>query len=179
MRDGLIAFALLVLSTAHSEAQAVARNFEQLRFRLDAGDTVYVTDGAGREQQARVLEVSSAALAVTIDGGRRDLAERDVTQIRRRLPDPLWNGAVIGAATSAGLGIAAVASVLEGCSYSCWVIEVGLYGGMGALIGTGIDALVRGRKVIYATGDREASAQVVVRPMLLSGRNGLTVSVQF
>jgi hypothetical protein len=116
MRDGfnfrtpLAAFALLVLLAPRSEAQAIAENFDQLRFRLQAGDTVYIVDGTGEEQEARVLDVSSSTLAVSIKGTRRSLAERDVTRIRRRLPDSLWNGAIIGAATGSGLAIGLGAS---------------------------------------------------------------------
>ncbi len=119
MHDGfnfhtaLTAFALLVLLAARSEAQAIAENFDQLRFRLQAGDTVYIVDGTGQEQEARVLDVSSSLLAVSIDGTRRSLAEPDVTRIRRRLPDSLRNGAIIGAATGSGLGIALYASLGE------------------------------------------------------------------
>ena len=68
MRDGfnlhtpLAAIALLVLLSPRSEAQAIAENFDQLRFRLQAGDTVYIVDGTGEEQEARVLDVSSSRL---------------------------------------------------------------------------------------------------------------------
>ena len=81
-RTALTAFALLVLLAARSEAQAIAENFDQLRFRVQAGDTVYIVDGTGHEQEARILDVSSSLLAVSLDGTRRSLAERDVTRIR-------------------------------------------------------------------------------------------------
>jgi hypothetical protein len=138
----LAAFALLLLLAARSEAQAIAENFDQLRFRLQAGDTVYIVDGTGQEQEARVLDVSSSLLAVSIDGTRRSLAERDVTRIRRRLPDSPRNGAIIGAATGSGLGIGLFASLGNECSAGCLVTGVAFYGGLGALVGTGVDALI-------------------------------------
>ena len=175
----LAAFALLVLLLApRSEAQAIAENFDQLRFRLQAGDNVYIVDGT-EEQEARVLDVSSSTLAVSIKGTRRSLAERDVTRIRRRLPDSLWNGAIIGAATGSGLAIGLGASVGDECSAACWATGVAFYGGIGTLVGTGVDALIKGRKTIYTAAGGDPSAKVVVRPLMLPGVKSLSLSVQF
>jgi hypothetical protein len=185
MHDGfnfhaaLTAFALLVLLAARSEAQAIAENFDQLRFRLQAGDTVYIVDGTGQEQEARVLDLSSSLLAVSIDGTRRSLSEPDVTRIRRRLPDSLRNGAIIGAATGSGLGIGLYASLGDECSAGCWATGVAFYGGLGALVGTGVDALIKGRKTIYTAAGRDPSAKVVVRPLILPGVKSLSLSVHF
>ena len=182
MRRNLAVISVLTvafLAPARSEAQAVASNFEEVRFRLATGDTVYVSRNNGQEQEARVLGVSPSSLAVSIGGIRRDLSEREVTRIRQRLPDPLWNGAVIGAAGGLGIGVTyLLTGVIESCDTACGAIEVALYGGLGAVIGVGVDALIKGRKTIYATG-REPSTNVVVRPILRSNDKGLSVSVQF
>jgi hypothetical protein len=174
-----LAFALLVLPAVRSEAQAVAQNFEQLRFRVGPGDTVYVTGAGGQEREARVLAVSSSQLTISIDGTRHELAESDVRQIRQSLPDPLRNGAMLGAAIGIGSGTGLLAALGSECSAGCWAYGVGLYAGLGALVGTGIDALIKGRQTIYSVNSREPSVQVVVRPLLLSHGKGLNVSVQF
>jgi hypothetical protein len=52
-----------------------------------------------------------------------------------------------------------------------------LGGGVGALVGMGIDALIQGRKDIYVRA--QASRSIEVTPLMLSQAKGVSVSLQF
>lgn len=161
-------------------AQAVASNFQELRFRVEPGDTIYITDRSDRETAAEIVELSSSALTVRISGEPRALAEQDVRRIRQRLPDPLWTGAIIGFGIGVGLGTA-VASISESCSSdggaACWAPVV-VYGSISAGVGLGIDALIKSRKVIYeAPGGK--SARWLLSPLLSGTTKGALMRVLF
>ena len=172
-----------MLTTTPVTGQTVAASFEELRFKVKAGDTVYLTaDGGTSEQEARVLELSASALAVSIDGVRRDLVEGNVTRIRQRLPDSRKNGALIGfliGAAGSTVGAKAMESPAGACSGGCVAANVLVGGGLGALVGLGIDALIQGRKDIYVRGASRSSVDVVLRPSLTAQAKSITVSLRF
>ena len=180
----LVAFlTLAVLLAAPVTGQTVATNFEELRLKVRVGDTVYVTDDSGKsEQEARILDLTASSLAVSIEGGRRDLLESSVKRIRQRLPDSRKNGALIGflvGAASSTAGAIAMASPAGSCTGGCVGANVLVGGGLGALVGLGIDALIQGRKDIYVRGSRQSSRDIVTRPFLSSQAKGLSISLQF
>jgi len=145
-----VAFALL--SGATSAAQTVAGSFEDLRFKVKAGDTVYVTGEDGKERKARIIDLTASSLVISTGAGQDDLTESRVKRIRQRRPDRLWNGALIGF-IAGGAGSLAGAKALESppgsCSGGCVAGNVLFGGGLGALIGLGIDALIKGKQTIY------------------------------
>jgi len=175
--------ALVVLMAAPVTAQTVAASFEELRFKVKPGDTVYVTDDSGKsEQVARVLDLTSSSLAVSIDGVRRDLLESSVTRIRQRLPDSRKNGALIGFLVGAAIttgGAKAMASPPGSCTGGCVAVNVLFGGGVGALVGLGVDALIQGRKDIYVRGSAAPPGIVVLNPFVLSQAKGLSLSLRF
>ena len=167
-----VAFSLAVLMATPVTGQTLATSFDELRFKVKAGDTVYVTDDSGKsEQEARILDLSASSLAVSIGGVRRDLVQSDVKRIRQRLPDSKKNGALIGFLVGAA-GSTAAAKTLESpsgsCSGGCVAVNVLYGGGLGALVGLGIDALIQGRKDIYVRGASRSSQAIVVRPSVTS-----------
>ena len=64
---------------------------------LKVRQIVVVTDESGREVKGRVDQLS----AVSITVGGRTFTDTAIKEIR--LPGPLWNGILIGAAIGAGL----------------------------------------------------------------------------
>jgi hypothetical protein len=179
-----VAFAAFaVLMAAPVAGQTVAASFDELRLKVKAGDTVYVTDVSGKpEQKGQILELSASSLAVSIDGVRRDLVEANVKRIRQRLPDSKKNGALIGFLIGAA-GSVAGAKTLESppgsCSGGCVTANVLYGGGIGGLVGLGIDALIQGRKNVYVSGASRSSQQVVVRPFVTFEAKGLNISFRF
>ncbi len=176
-------FVLLALAPAMASAQAVASNFQELRLKVKPGDTVYVTDDTGQEKRARILELSHSSLLLSMDGTRRELNENDVIRIRQRLPDPLLNGAVVGAVSVMTLStVSAFAFADRGENETFGWADVGfiLYlGSLGAGVGTGIDALIRGRKVIYETSGLIPRRSIGVSPVISPHVRGVRVSVRF
>lgn len=157
-----IAMLALVLwgwpAAGYAQADAgtgVAASFEQLQVLVRPGNTVTVTDAAGSDVSGRIGSVTPSVLSLDLSGGRRDFSEGDVTAIRQRRGDSLANGAWWGFGVGAGLaGLVLVA--FAACDICDGEVEpgvaaavVGLYGAMGAGIGVGVDALIRGQQTIY------------------------------
>ena len=76
-----IVFALV---TSPASAQAPARNLDELRLKVQAGDMIYVTEEGSRERAGRIVELSPAALIVSFDGAPRVLPESSILRIRQR-----------------------------------------------------------------------------------------------
>jgi hypothetical protein len=167
----------LVPSLAFS--QAAAHNLDELRLKVKVGDTIFVTDQSGREQPGRIIDLSPTALVLALNGGRRELPESGIVRIRKRQPDPLWTGGLVGAAIGAGFGVAAAAfsdeCVLYGDRADACIGPVLYMTGIGTGIGIGIDALIQGRKVIYEA----PKLTLRVSPLTSPGRLGVSLSVQF
>lgn len=172
---------MLLLIPATSLAQNPATDFKELRLKISAGDTIYVTDQSGRELSADVLDVSDATLGVRISGERRNINEADVLRIRQRQRDSLWNGALIGLGVGIGSG-ALLAQFSDDCSYSGGSACVGpaLQLGAGcAAVGAGIDALIRGRRVIYQRPSSGVSRRVTVAPTFSASVNAIVLTWGF
>ena len=168
----------LLASATPGRAQGIATTFEQLQLLVRSGDTVSVTDSTGREVTGRIVDLSASAITLAVSRGEhREWATGDVRQIRQRRQDSLANGAVIGLAVGAGLAGAAVAAWWErGDSAGGAEAAIAIYAGLGAGIGTGIDAMVARRQVIYQP---RASAAFSVGPLVSDGRRGAAVSWRF
>jgi hypothetical protein len=172
---------VLAASVSTAEAQGIAATFQELRLLVRPGDTVMVTDTAGREVRGRIAELSPPALTLTIDGARRDLMEADVATIRHRRGDPLGNGALWGFGIGAGLVAIGVALACDGCGgeeAGYILLGAALYGGMGAGIGVGVDALITRPHVIYERRP-VSGARLGISPILTAGRKGALVSFGF
>jgi hypothetical protein len=161
-------------------AQEVATTFDQLRVAVKNGDSVTVTDTEGRRFKGTVADLSASSLVLLVSGNRRALVEGDVQTIRQRRHDSLVNGAILGGIVGAGIGFAAVASqTCQGCSWDPAYFPVaiaGLFGGMGAGVGVGIDAAFKGKRVIYS---KTSTPTVRVAPLVGRERKGAFASIGF
>jgi hypothetical protein len=110
------------------------------------------------------------------------VVESNVSRIRQRLPDSKKNGALIGFLVGATANTA-LAKALESpggsCSGGCVAGSVVFGGGLGALVGLGIDAMIQGKKDIYVKGAGRSSQNVVVRPSVTSQTKRLDISLRF
>jgi hypothetical protein len=59
-----------------------------------------------------------------------------------------------------------MASPAGSCTGGCVAANALIGGGLGALVGLGIDALIQDRKEIYRRGGSLASREIVVRPIV-------------
>jgi hypothetical protein len=184
MRAALVSFSLILCAATPAPAQEVARSFDQVGELIGIGDRLIVTDVSGGEVSGRVSAVSPTRLELTVGDAIRTLGEKDVLSIRQRRGDPIGNGAKIGFGVGAGVGAlfgAALAGGLDfdGGSAAGAIITFSLInGGMGALTGACVDALVRGEQIIYSrqTG---RSVTLGVAPLSSPGRRGLRVLFTF
>jgi len=170
----LAVFAILT-SASQGGAQELAGTFDQLRVLVKTGDRIRVIDTAGQDIRGTIADIGSSSLAIVSDGTRRDLAERDIATIHQRRSDSLANGALWGFATGAGLGLfggIALSSTSENSGVIVPIFAL-LYGGIGAGIGTGLDAMFSAERVIYAR--RTTSARL--RPIVSYRKRTIGLSV--
>jgi hypothetical protein len=157
-----------------------ARSFEQLQVFVGPGDTISVREASGEEFSARISDLTSTELVVMVDGRRRAFQPDDVIRIRQRRSDSLANGTWLGFGIGAGLGLVAVAADDSGLVNNAgWAVVVAaVYGGIGAGIGVGIDALIRRRQVIYDHQPRGAPPVAIV-PFFGVKSAGAMIAVRF
>lgn len=171
---------LISLFSTSTGAQQLAGSFEQLRVLVKEGDKVRVVDRSGREVQGAVTGLSSSSLTLMVTGGRQTFLESDVEAISQRRSDSLANGAKWGLAVGAGFGMLAGITLTSGYDNGSIALVPVLalaYGGMGAGIGAGLDALISSNQVIFAS--RGPTSKVTVRPVLRADRAGLFASLAF
>lgn len=167
-RFGGFVFAV-ALFPGSAGAQTPAHSFEELQRLLKVRQTVVVTDESGREVKGRVEQVSAASLTV----GGRTFTDTTVREIR--LPDPLRNGILIGAAIGTGLATwDYMIDPSEPGNAVIFTVAIGL----GTAIGAGIDALrVKGGPLLYAAPRQRAELRVV--PLLDRNRKGALLCIRF
>jgi len=174
----------LLLAFALAAAQEPVTSFDQLNTRLKPGDTIWVTDGQGREVKGKVQALAPDAITLKGDGPRT-FAAGDVRLISERRNDSLANGALIGLAVGGvGTGLACLASAESSDAGWC-AVAAAAYGGIGAAIGVGIDALIPGKKLVAyrapgtpgSTGS--AQARLSIAPVITPRTKGVAVAFAF
>lgn len=173
--------ALIILVAATAEAQELAGTFDQLRVLVKPGDTLTIVDDSGRRVEGKVSSLSASALSLTVSGTPRQFQSAEVNTIEKRGPDSLKNGALIGLAIGGGIGavgMIALAATAESNPGAFVAAGMFMYGGIGAGIGAGVDALIEGRRVIYARSG-SARSTLTVAPLLGRTRKGMRVSLRF
>ena len=170
---------IVLAATATAGAQGIANSFTELRLLVRPGDTVTVAGPTGGEVTGKIAELSPSLLALVVKGQRRDLRESEVTTIRQRRSDSLQNGALAGLCIGAGLPAALfVLSGAHDVDGGMAALATLIYGGVGAGIGAGVDALIVTRQVIYERRS-DLGARLHISPILTAERKGALVSIRF
>ena len=133
-----------------------------------------VTSTASAQTRRAEPEFESAtvrALTIPVIDSTIELA-----QAGERRSDSLWNGALIGAgiAVASGLFLCTRTEPWENCRDD--VGPMVRFGAIGAGIGIGIDALIRGRKTIYVA---PGTTRLHAAPIVGRRAAGLQVSLTF
>jgi hypothetical protein len=163
---------LFTLVPLAASAQPPARSFQELPGRVQIGDLVFVIDESGVETKGKVGMISSGAIALTLDGIRRDFVDGTVRRIEKGRQDSVRNGLLIGIGGGALVGFLAGRTA---DSRAC--PRAGIECGQGAVLGTiggafwgGVggwllDAMHRGREVVYLrrSTNEPAAALATVR----------------
>ncbi len=163
-----------------ARAQGIAGSFEQLRLLVRPGDTVVVHDSGGGHTRGRIGALSPATLVLQGRSETREFHEVDVRTISARRSDPLGNGALWGLGVGAVMGGLMVATMCNGdpdCAGVGAIVAL-VYGGLGAGVGVGVDAMITRPHVIY---ERSTGAARVGVGALLSRQRpvGAALSVGF
>ena len=108
---------------------------------------------------------------------RYDLQETDIAEITQRHPDSLKEGALRGFVSGAALASVLILSDGLGFHPGHLLLGIGVYGGIGAVVGVVVDSARVGSRVVYDT--RGSSRRVSVVPLLSRDRKGIAVSLGF
>ena len=185
--------AALLAAPVLAAAQEPVKSFDQLNTRLKVGDTVWVTDVQGRETRGEIQGLSTNGLTLEVPAKWRSEAARstafaagDVSLIRDRARDPLWNGALIGLGVGAAPWcIAAAASHEPGMSVGVECLEgTVVFGSIGALIGLAIDAGHGKTLTVYRAPSTPGTggpshARLSVAPVMTTRTKGVVVCIAF
>jgi hypothetical protein len=179
MRTTRIALLLLTFVAAGStaSAQTSTETKPTLEAALRPGMTVLITGADGREEEARVVTLSGGLISASTADQIRNLRAADVARVRVRHSDSVLNGALIGAgvAVASGLLLCRATEPWENCRDD--VGPMLRIGAIGAGIGIGIDALIRGRRTIYEAPNR--APQVFAAPLIGRSATGVQLSLRF
>jgi len=164
-----------------AQAQAPATSFAELASLLKTGETVSVTNNAGKIVKGEVQQVSDTILVLRSGQHDLSLVDADVQRIVRSR-HTLRNGALIGLAAGAVAGAALAAS--QPCDFVCFSRPGGVlaWGGLSGSIGMGVGAAVgaslHGDHVVF---ERRVTgrAQTVITPSLPPGGAGLLVQIRW
>ena len=177
----VLAVISLLLAFALAAAQEPVRDFSQLNTRLRPGDTIWVTNAQGREVKGTILSLTADELTLEGRGGRI-YGPSDVTTIQVRRGDSLRNGALIGLGIGSGLTLVACLANAESGDAGWCALGAAIYGGIGAGIGVGIDALIPGKKILAYRAPGSAGlphARLSVAPVVTPRAKGVAVSFAF
>ena len=177
--ERLIAIFIATVSmAATAHAQAPATTFAELSNRLALGETVFVTNQAGRTVKGRVRQVSDTILLLRSGQDDLTLDASDVQRIARR-GHTLRNGALFGLAGGFATGVLVAEGL--GCSnFFCPAKNSmaigGVFGLMGLGAGAAVGAALRRERVVF---DRAATdpAPAAITPLLLPGGAGVLMHV--
>jgi hypothetical protein len=163
-----------VVAQGRADQPRVPTTFDQLSVVAAPGQKITVTDAQGQTFSGRIAGLSSSTL--TLDVGRqvRELRGSDVVTLRQRRGDSLKNGALIGLATGGAVGMVTCGM----CHVGPGLGAAAVYGGIGAGIGVGIDALIRGQVTIFQRPGA-AGAKVSVVPQFARSHQSVAVSLKF
>lgn len=155
---------------------------DEIRRRVKEGQKIVILDDQGRKLTGRIGGLGADALMLDMRGGRSDVPYNRILRIDRP-HDGFSNGALIGLGTGAALGlVGALAAAMDDSGWgSPDPADVArtaplVLGGIGAVIGLGLDAAIRHEPNLYS---REGGTRVSVSPALGRGRQGVAVSVSW
>jgi hypothetical protein len=153
----LVLTLVLVFTSAGAvaSAQPTEAAANGLETALVPGTTVWITDSGGREHRVRIVGVSDGVVTAADGDEIERVRTIDVMKVSVRRSDSVINGALIGAgaAVATGLLLCSLTETWDNCRDDAGpMLRIGA---LGAGVGIGIDALVRGRHSVY---ERSAGA---------------------
>jgi hypothetical protein len=173
----LSALLLLGLFPGQLSAQPPTTDFGLLSSRVRVGETVWVTGEDGREVQGKLWDLSASSLEIMSRGQTKTFSADGLRVVWARQHDSLGNGALIG--LCAGVVLAAFAAAECDEHLPCFVAGGLVYGGMGAAIGVGIDALTPPGKIEVYRRPAIQSARIRLAPVVSPRGQGVVLRIAF
>jgi hypothetical protein len=171
--------------TSAQTTDAVTNDFTH----LPSAGLIVVVDSTGQQTQGQLLRFSPDQLTMAV-GERTLVFDRQQVSTIHAVGDSLKNGMLIGLFTGIAVGFAAGIAAAEctgygGVSRPCddgeklILAHVGgvLAGGAGLGIGTAVDALRRGRRLIYRKVERPGHPAVSITPALAPSGSKLLLTL--
>jgi hypothetical protein len=177
------ALVFLTLMPRLALAQTPARSFADLQSTLKTGDEVQITDSSGKTSHGRIVGISTSSLGLTVDGLQRDLSATAIREVKRRRPDPWWNGILIGAVV--GTVVGAVVKERNCGSTDCGeggLVDPGFYvfgAGFGAGAGALVDHSIRRFDTVFTSPSPASVPGFSLSLVLSRDTKGLQLSVTF
>jgi hypothetical protein len=122
---------------------------------LIGGRTITVVDESGRQTKGRVLRFTPDQLTLSVQGSEVSFDRQNVTAVYEH-GNSVKKGMIIGLLSGPALGFAAL--VTEGGDPYLLPATV-LFSAMGFAVGTAIDALIPGRRLVYASSKRATDSR--------------------
>lgn len=143
---------LAAMSAGPAAAQTQTAPARPPMINAEGLPTVFLTDLQGVEHRGKLVQVAPEQVVLRVDAGERTFKRDEIVRIEKR-GDSLKNGALIGAAVGAlagffSAGLADCPGARDSCGGSrvaFFALAVGTY----TAIGTGIDAAIKGRTLLY------------------------------
>lgn len=173
-------FALVVIYSVGTTAAVSAQTKDpssSVEATLVPGSTVWITDFTGHKEKTRITGVSGGVVTGAAGEQTRRFRTTDIMRIEARHNDSVLNGALIGAGSGIALGLFYCTRMEPWDVCRRNVGAMAKIAALGAGIGIGVDALIRGRRTIYEAPRQ--STQLRVAPILDRGARGVQVSVGF
>ena len=161
---GALAFLLVGLVGRSAWAQPPVKDFGELPSRVRVGDTVWLMGDDGREEKGKLWALSASSLEIMAKGQAKAFKADNLRAVWARDRDSLANGALIGMGT--GVALAALAANVCDDYLPCFAVAGAVYGGLGAAIGMGIDAITPGSKIEIYRRSPVQSARVRLAPFV-------------
>lgn len=155
---------------------------DEIRRRVKQGQKIVIVDDQGRQLSGRIGELRADALMLLVGRDRSDVPYDRILRIDRPR-DGVSDGALKGLAIGAGLGVlAGLAAAADDADFLDFgfadvaPIAVPVLGGIGALIGLGVDASMRHQSNLYR---RTSATRINLSPTLGRSRRGMAISVSW
>jgi len=166
--------------TVETEPAPVARSFDELRSRIESGVTIFVTDAADREVSGKLSELSEESLNLLVDGKLQAFSQADVRIVKRRQPDSLWNGFLIGVAAGTVPAVYWLFADPNECGGSICLDDLVIGVIPGAAIGLAIDVAVQRKVVVYSSPSQSSKrTALTVTPIVAQRRKGVGLTISF
>jgi hypothetical protein len=161
------------------QERASAVSFNELQGRIQPGATIWVTEATGREVSGKLSALSETSLTLVLHGNTRSYVQSDVSLIRKRQSDSLWNGLLIGMAAGSAPSIYWLFADPNECGGSLCLDDLVVGMIPAVAIGVAVDAAIRRKVIIYRGSTTLTKTSISIAPITTQRRQGVELTLSF